>query len=135
MEASKRAKAAERTPSNRSANKKKAADSIDRQEAARRIDAYIAGFSDWRGERLAEIRRIIHEVNPAVIEDWKWMGTPVWSHQGMFAHGNIFKAKVKLTFHHGAQLADPDELFNASLSANMSRAIDIFERDTVDVDG
>lgn len=112
----------------------KASPAIDRQEAARRIDNYIAECDDWRGHRLAELREIIHEVNPDVVEDWKWMGTPVWSHMGMLAHGNIFKAKVKLTFHHGAQLADPEKLFNASLTAKMSRAIDVFEHDKLDVD-
>ena len=111
---------------------KKLSGSLSRQEASRRIDNYIAEFDDWRGERMTELRQIIHEVNPDVIEDWKWMGTPVWSHHGMYAHGNIFKAKVKLTFHHGAQLPDPDKLFNASLTAKMSRAIDIFEKDIVD---
>ena len=114
-------------------NYQRASDSIDREEAARRIDSYIAEHADWRGERLAELRKIIHEVNPDVVEDWKWMGTPVWSHHGMYAHGNIFKAKVKLTFHHGAQLQDPDKLFNASLTANMSRAIDIARSDRIDV--
>ena len=113
--------------------KTSASDPINRQEAARRIDTYIAEHADWRGERMAELRRIIHQVNPQVVEDWKWMGTPVWSHHGMYAHGNIFKAKVKLTFHHGAKLRDPGKLFNASLTANLSRAIDFFERDTIDV--
>ncbi len=82
---------------------------------------------------LAQLRTLIHEVDPKVIEDWKWMGTPVWSHEGMLAHGNVFKKKVKLTIHHGAQLPDPKKLFNASLSANKSRAIDFFEGDKIDV--
>ena len=132
MDASENKKADARSATARDA-KRKAAASIDRREAARRIDNYVAEFDDWRGERLAELRRIIHEVNPDGVEDWKWMGTPVWSHHGMYAHGNIFKAKVKLTFHHGAQLPDPESLFNASLTANMSRAIDFFERDKIDV--
>ena len=135
MSTTKQAQVARRSSTNHGADKKKNSASLDRQQAARRIDNYIAEFDDWRGERLAELRKIIHEVNPAVVEDWKWMGTPVWSHHGMYAHGNIFKAKVKLTFHHGAQLPDPEELFNASLTANMSRAIDIFERDAIDADG
>jgi hypothetical protein len=112
---------------------KTASSAIDRQEAAKRIDNYIAEFDDWRGQRLAELRKVIHEVNPDVVEDWKWMGTPVWSHHGMIAHGNIFKTKVKLTFHHGAQLPDPEQLFNASLTAKMSRAIDIFEQGKINV--
>ena len=69
---------------------------------------------------MAQLRTLIHEVDPKVIEDWKWMGTPVWSHEGMLAHGNVFKKKVKLTIHHGAQLPDPKKLFNAGLSANKS---------------
>lgn len=94
---------------------------------------YIAGFVDWRGPLLARLRKIILHISPDMIEDWKWMGTPVWSYEGMLVHGNIFKDKVKLTFHHGAQLADPKQLFNASLAARVSRAIDIFEDDDIDV--
>ena len=82
---------------------------------------------------MAELREIIHQVNPDIVEDWKWMGTPVWSHEGMLVHGNIFKQKVKLTFHHGAQLPDPKKLFNASLTAKQSRAIDYFKDDKLDV--
>ncbi|MXX02276.1 MAG: DUF1801 domain-containing protein [Chloroflexi bacterium] len=132
MTASKTAERRNQSSSGRRADKEKSA-SLSRQDASRRIDDYIAEFDDWRGERLAELREIIREVNPDVVEDWKWMGTPVWSHRGMYAHGNIFKAKVKLTFHHGARLPDPDQLFNASLTAKMSRAIDIFEEDKLDV--
>ena len=132
MTASKTAERRNQSSSSRRADKEKSA-SLSRQDASRRIGDYIAEFDDWRGERLAELREIIREVNPDVVEDWKWMGTPVWSHRGMYAHGNIFKAKVKLTFHHGARLPDPDQLFNASLTAKMSRAIDIFEEDKLDV--
>lgn len=82
---------------------------------------------------MAELRQIILESSDDMVEDWKWMGTPVWSHEGVLVHGNIFKQKVKLTFHHGARLPDPDNLFNASLTANLSRAIDIFEGEEVDV--
>ena len=101
-------------------------------EASKRIDQAIAELKDWRGEKLAEIRKLIHEVDPGVTEDWKWMGTPVWSHEGMYALANAHKGKVKLTFHHGARLSDPNKLFNAGLSGNQWRAIDFFENDRID---
>ena len=100
--------------------------------ASERIDQAISALADWRGERLAEIRKLIHEVDPEVVEDWKWMGTPVWSHEGMYALANAHKGKVKLTFHHGAQLEDPGKLFNAGLEGNKWRAIDFFEGDKID---
>jgi hypothetical protein len=100
--------------------------------AAKRIDELIADLGDWRGERLAEIRELIHEVDPEVVEDWKWMGTPVWSHAGMYALANAHKDKVKLTFHHGAQLPDPKRLFNAGLEGNKWRAIDLREGEMID---
>lgn len=103
--------------------------------AAQKIDEMIANLGDWRGERLAEIRRLIHEVDPEVVEDWKWMGTPVWSHAGMYALANPHKGKVKLTFHHGAQLKDPKKLFNAGLDGGKWRAIDFFEGDKIDKPG
>lgn len=106
---------------------------LARKEAIKRIDNFIAEHDDWRGETMARIRQIIHEVAPDVVEDWKYMGSPFWSYQGIFGHGNIFKAKVKLTLHHGASLPDPNGLFNASLNANQSRAIDIFEGEAIDV--
>ncbi len=107
---------------------------LDRQEAIKRIDNFIAEHDDWRGETMAQIRQIIHEVAPQVIEDWKYMGSPFWSRQGILGHGNIFKAKVKLTLHHGAHLPDPQNLFNASLHAKQSRAIDFFEGEAIDVE-
>ena len=97
--------------------------------ASDRIDRKIADLGDWRGERLAEIRALIHEADPEVVEEWKWMGTPVWSHDGMYALANAHKDKVKLTFHHGAQLADAKKLFNAGLAGNKWRAIDFREGD------
>ncbi len=97
--------------------------------ASKRIDKHIAEIGDWRGERLAEIRKLIHEVDPEVVEEWKWMGTPVWSHEGMYANANAFKDKVKLTFFHGAGLTDPKMLFNAGLGGNKWRAIDFREGD------
>lgn len=111
----------------------KPAKPIDRAEAAMRIDEYIADFDDWRSEMMTQLRATLHEVNPDIIEDWKWMGTPVWSHEGMLAHGNILKQKVKLTFHHGAHLHDPKKQFNASLTAKQSRAIDYFKGDKPDI--
>ena len=81
---------------------------------------------------MAEIRRIIHEVDPDVVEDWKWRGTPVWSHEGMYANANAFKDKVKLTFFHGAQLSDPDNVFNAGFGGNKFRALDIRKGDEID---
>src|SRR5690606_16329566 len=96
--------------------------------AAQRIE----GLGDWRGERLAEIRRLIHEVDPAVVEEWKWMGTPVWSHSGMYVLANAHKDKVKVTFFHGAKLPDPKGLFNAGLGGNKWRAIDLREGDRLD---
>ncbi|HPF15302.1 MAG TPA: DUF1801 domain-containing protein [Planctomycetota bacterium] len=98
-------------------------------EPAQRIDQYLADLGDWRGARLAEIRQLILEANSKVVEDWKWMGSPVWSYQGMFAVANAHKDKVKVTFSHGAQLSDPKGLFNAGLTGNKWRAIDLREGD------
>jgi hypothetical protein len=96
-----------------------------------RIDQLIAGLTDWRGKTLAGIRRTILEADREIIEEWKWMGSPVWSRDGIIAVGNAHKEKVKLTFAHGAKLADPDKLFNAGLDGNAYRAIDLFEGDNI----
>jgi hypothetical protein len=96
-----------------------------------RIDELIAGLTDWRGKTLASIRKTILEADREIIEEWKWMGSPVWSRDGIIAVGNAHKEKVKLTFAHGAQLADPDKLFNAGLDGNAYRAIDLFEGDQI----
>jgi hypothetical protein len=96
-----------------------------------RIDHLVAGLTDWRGETLATVRKSILEADREVIEEWKWMGSPVWSHDGMIAVGNAHKDKVKLTFAHGAKLPDPDKLFNAGLKGNAWRAIDLFEGDKI----
>jgi hypothetical protein len=106
--------------------------SSDPMSASRRIDEMIADVGDWRGERLAEIRKLIHEADPKVVEEWKWMGTPVWSHEGMYALANAHKDKVKLTFFHGARLADPRKIFNAGLDGSKWRAIDFREGDRID---
>ena len=97
------------------------------------IDELIAKLTDWRGKTLASIRKSILEADREVIEEWKWMGSPVWSHDGMIAVGNAHKDKVKLTFAHGASLADPDKLFNAGLGGNQWRAIDFFQGDKINV--
>jgi hypothetical protein len=109
-----------------------AAKSSDPMSASQRIDQKIADLGDWRGARLAEIRTLIHEVDPEVVEEWKWMGSPVWSHDGMYALANPHKDKVKLTFFHGAHFPDPRQLFNTGRGGNTWRAIDYREGDTID---
>ena len=95
------------------------------------IDQLIAKLTDWRGKTFADIRKSILEADREIIEEWKWMGSPVWSHDGMIAVANAHKEKVKLTFAHGARLPDPDKLFNAGLEGNAWRAIDFFEGDKI----
>jgi hypothetical protein len=95
------------------------------------IDQLIAKLTDWRGKTLAGVRKSFQTADPEVIEEWKWMGSPVWSRDGMIAVANAHKAKVKLTFMHGAHLADPDKLFNAGLDGNAWRAIDFLEGDKI----
>jgi len=99
---------------------------------ARLIDARIKELADWRGETLARVRRLIKEACPGVVEEWKWRGVPVWEHAGIICTGETYKSVVKLTFAHGASLADPSGLFNASLEGNMRRAIDIHEGGKLD---
>jgi hypothetical protein len=96
-----------------------------------RIDQLIADLRDWRGKTLASIRKSILEADREIVEEWKWMGSPVWSRDGMIAVGNAHKDKVKLTFSNGASLPDPDKLFNAGLEGNKWRAIDFFEGDKI----
>ncbi|WP_233836069.1 DUF1801 domain-containing protein [Paraburkholderia sp. ZP32-5] len=100
--------------------------------ASERIDEMIAKLSDWRGPIFARIRACVLAADPDIVEEWKWMGSPVWSRDGMIAVANAHKGKVKLTFAHGAGLADPDKLFNAGLEGNARRAIDFFENDSID---
>ena len=104
----------------------------DFMNPSERIDQLIAAIADWRGKTLAGIRKTILAADPEIIEEWKWMGSPVWSRDGMIAVGNAHKEKVKLTFSHGAALADPDKLFNAGLEGKVWRAIDFLEGDKVD---
>ncbi len=100
--------------------------------ASERIDARIAELDDWRGERLTEFRKLIHEAEPDVFEEWKWKGTPVWEFNGILLVGDGFKDKVKLTFQHGAMLRDQHNVFNAGFDGNQRRAIDHFEDDEID---
>lgn len=96
------------------------------------IDARIAELGDWRGVMLARVREVIRAADPEIVEEWKWRGTPVWSHGGIVCTGESYKAVVKLTFAKGAALADPKRLFNASLDGNVRRAIDLHEGDKLD---
>src|SRR5437764_3384511 len=96
------------------------------------LDARISELGDWRGKTLAKVRQIIHQADPEIAEDWKWMGTPVWSHGGIVCTGETYKNVVKMTFAKGAALKDPCGLFNSSLDGNVRRAIDIHEGDKVD---
>jgi len=95
------------------------------------IDKLIAELTDWRGKTFADIRRIILEADPKIVEEWKWMGSPVWSHGGIVCLANAFKDKVKLTFPEGASIADPDKLFNAGLEGKKWRTIDYFKDDKI----
>jgi len=110
---------------------KKAAVS-QRQSASELISKRIAELADWRGKSLARVRKLIKEADAAVVEEWKWMGTPVWSHDGIICTGESYKNVVKLTFAKGASLKDPARLFNSSLDGNVRRAIDIHEGEEVD---
>jgi hypothetical protein len=96
------------------------------------IDARIEDLGDWRGEMLSRLRALIMEADPEVVEEWKWRGTPVWSHNGMICTGETYKSVVKMTFAKGAFLKDPSGLFNSSLEGNTRRAIDFREGDKVD---
>jgi len=100
--------------------------------ASELISQRITELGDWRGETLGRMRKLIHEADPEVVEEWKWMGTPVWEHDGIICTGESYKKVVKLTFAKGAALADPKRLFNASLEGNTRRAIDIHEGEEID---
>jgi hypothetical protein len=105
--------------------------SVPLESASALIDERIKELGGWRGEMLALLRRIIHEADPEIVEEWKWMGTPVWSHGGIVSTGETYKNVVKMTFAKGAALKDPSGLFNSSLDGNVRRAIDIREGDKV----
>jgi hypothetical protein len=108
--------------------------STDGRPASELIDERIAELGDWRGETLSRMRKLIKEVDPDVVEEWKWMGTPVWLHDGIICTGESYKSIVKLTFSKGASLQDPARLFNSSLDGKVRRAIDIHEGEEVDAD-
>ncbi len=96
------------------------------------ISRYIANLTDWRGQAMAKIRKCFRDADPGIAEDWKWMGSPTWSHNGLIAVANAHKDKVKVTFSQGAHLPDRHKLFNAGLGGNKWRAIDIYDNDLVD---
>jgi len=102
------------------------------ESASGLISKKIEELGDWRGKTLARVRKLIKEADPDVVEEWKWMGTPVWSHDGIICTGESYKSVVKLTFAKGASLKDPAKLFNSGLDGNVRRAIDIHEGETLD---
>lgn len=110
----------------------KKSDANDAPSASELISKRIADLGDWRGKTLARMRKLIHEADPDVVEEWKYMGTPIWSHDGIICTGESYKSVVKLTFAKGASLADPAGLFNSSLDGNVRRAIDIREGEDVE---
>jgi hypothetical protein len=113
--------------------KKKGAPTKD-ESPSRLIDARIKELDDWRGKTLARVRALINQADPEVVEEWKWRGVPVWSHDGLICTGETYKSVVKLTFAKGASLKDPSGLFNASLEGNVRRAIDLHEGDELNED-
>jgi hypothetical protein len=107
-------------------------DQASGEDASKLIDMRIRDLGDWRGEALARMRSLILEADPEIVEEWKWRGTPVWSHHGIVCTGETYKNAVKLTFAKGASLPDPSSLFNSSLEGNTRRAIDIHQGEKVD---
>jgi hypothetical protein len=101
------------------------------ENASALIDQRIAELGDWRGKTFAKVRKLIHEADPEIVEEWKWMGTPIFSHGGIVCTGETYKSVVKLTFAKGASLKDPAKLFNSSLDGNVRRAIDIHEGEKI----
>ena len=102
------------------------------KSASDSIDEKIRALGDWRGKTLARVRALIREADPEVVEEWKWMGTPVWSHGGIVCTGETYRSAVKMTFARGASLEDPSGLFNSSLEGNVRRAIDVHEGEAID---
>jgi hypothetical protein len=111
----------------------------DQESASQRLDEHLAALSDWRGEVLAQVRALIHEADPEVVEEWKWVkatspGVPVWSHGGGLCTGETYKSQVKLTFFKGASLPDPTGLFTSSLDGKVRRALDVREGESLDAE-
>ena len=102
------------------------------ESASALIDKRIKELGDWRGKTLAKVRQLVREADAEIVEEWKWMGTPTWSHNGIVCTGETYKSVVKMTFAQGASLNDPSKLFNSSLDGNVRRAIDIREDDKID---
>jgi hypothetical protein len=119
------------TTMQKATGKSGATDATEAGSAAQLIDGRIKELSDWRGETLARIRRLIKQADPDVVEEWKWRGVPVWSHAGIICTGETYKTVVKMTFAKGASLQDPARLFNSSLEGNTRRAIDLHEGDKI----
>src|SRR5499426_3413027 len=105
---------------------------VSAESASALIDKRIEELGDWRGKTFAKVRKIVHDADPDIVEEWKWMGTPVWSHDGIVCTGETYKSVVKMTFAKGASLEDPSRLFNSSLEGNTRRAIDIREGEKID---
>jgi hypothetical protein len=105
---------------------------VPQESASALIDERIKELGDWRGKTLSKLRRLIHEADPEIVEEWKWMGTPIFSHGGIVCTGETYKSVVKMTFARGAALKDPSGLFNSSLDGNVRRAIDVHEGDKID---
>jgi hypothetical protein len=120
---------------NKSASQKPASQKPASQKSpSQLIDAKIKELGDWRGETLGRLRALVKEADPEVVEEWKWRGVPVWSHDGLICTGETYKSVVKMTFAKGAVLKDPSRLFNSSLEGNVRRAIDVHEGDTINED-
>src|SRR5450755_3769662 len=123
-----------RKAAERGANHMKKSATTQGESPSRLIDARIKELDDWRGKTLSRVRALIKQADPEVVEEWKWRGVPVWSHDGIICTGETYKNIVKLTFAKGASLKDPSKLFNSSLEGNVGRAIDIHEGDELDED-
>jgi hypothetical protein len=119
------------THDERTAESMKPTSHPDSETASANITRRIEELGDWRGATLAHMRQLIHEADPAIVEEWKWMGTPIWSHDGIVCTGESYKQVVKLTFARGASLDDPKRLFNSSLEGNTRRAIDLREGEKI----